>query len=267
MNATNLSITPVATDQPMSAPLELHPPQPGQPGLIKEEPGTLIWRETVPGQPSAIVKMYRNRGPDLGLRGGRLPYRVQREYNTLVRLARAGLLCTPPLFWARGKDALQGRFEILATAELPAVTPLRELAASDPDAVRQLDLRGLFAAARTMHRAGVRHGAFSPKNILVGGRGATSRFYLVDLSRAVLFPGDLAGTRMAWFDLADLTVKLLAVVGADTCSDLLLHYGLAPRDAEALLADMPRYKATRHTRNRLRFEFALRSLWAEIFRH
>lgn len=239
--------------------LELHIPPDGSPQRIKEEPGTVIWRETIHSKP-AIIKMYRYRGyrVDFQMR------RVQREYETLARFASGGIDCTPPLFWACGKDAEHGRYEILATGEIPAVVPLREYAAEKPLEVKALPLERLYRAVRVMHGLGIRHGALSIKNVLVCGKGDSTRFYFVDLSRAILFRGDIAGTRMAWFDLMDLSVKLAAHYRSGFCEPLLRAYGLPDTEIRRMCKSLQDYRATRHTRNRLRMEFLARALCSNV---
>ena len=221
----------------------------------------MIWRETIHGK-RTVVKVYRNRGFFASLRAPGSPYRAQREYETLKRMQDAGIDCTPPLLWSHGSGQGMGRYEVLVTEELEGVEPVRELSVRHPDETRHLNFGRLYEQVRVLHRVGIRHGALSIKNVLVRGRGDDARFYFVDLSRAILFPGDLFGSRMAWFDLLDLSVKLAALYRSDFCAPLLSRYGLSDREVERMLGSLRHYKATRHTRNRLRLEFSLRAWWS-----
>jgi hypothetical protein len=228
--------------------------------ILKAEPRTLIWQARLGDGSRAVLKMYRHRRlfevPPLHL--GKL--RVCREYDALSRLWSRRIACTEPLFWALGRDPVHGRFELLASREIEAAVELRSWIGSAGEDARSSALHAAFRSVRAMHASGVRHGGLSFKNLLVVPADAGPVF-LADFARSVLFPSDIAGTRMAWFDLADLSRKVIAQFGSDACGPLLESYGLSRDEALRLMKYAERSRSTRHLRRRLRLEFRLRARW------
>ena len=241
----------VIEPQPPAAPLTLHP---GSGRVLKDEPRTLIWIESLPDGTPAVLKLYRHRRRALGRR-------VRREYLGLQVLQQAGLATTPPLFWAAGRHPGLGRFELLATRLLPDVRPLREILRAGPEACP--DLGPLFRDVARMHAAGLCHGALIPRNVLTGGDAG--RFAIMDVPRSARFPRDIRGTRMARFDLLDLCQELLLYGAPDRRAAWLDAYGMPAPARDRLVRASTRYCSTRHLRNRLRFEFQLRALFARFF--
>lgn len=245
----------------MSVGLNIHPQPPGpaalvlhpdSPHILKDEPRTRIWVEELPEYGPAVIKLYPHRRRAIG--------RARREFVGLQHLARAGLPTTPPLFWATGRAALVGRFELLATAFLADAVPLREILRSNPTACP--DLNPLFRHIAAMHAVGLAHGALIPRNILVQPGPV---FSIMDLPRCACFSRDIRGTRMARFDLLDLFQELLLHGAPDLRAEWLAAYGLQQNAAADLLRMAATHRSSRRLRNWLRFEFQVRALIDRIF--
>lgn len=246
----------------LNAPSETAEARDGTGVIITSEPGTLIWRGAMPDGTRAVFKMYRRRSLTTVWRSRILRFRVEREYDALKFLQRHGIRCSEPLLWTFGRSPEHGRYEILATREIATAVPLSELleSAADLDAA---DLLSLYQMIRTIHGKGLQHGALIPRNVLVTrAREGAWMFYLIDMPRAIAYPADIQGTRMASMDLMDLTGPVRARFGDGAARTLLGHYGLSEQGIAALFEALKRYRPNRHTRNRLRGEFKLRALFA-----
>jgi tRNA A-37 threonylcarbamoyl transferase component Bud32 len=237
---------------------------PAAEALIKAEAGTLIWRTRLPDGTHAVVKMYRRRGR---LQASRLRFdtqRVRREFTALERLEGRGVPCTAPLFWARGVSPDHGRFELLATRALYGTASFTSWLETAPAAARADALAAAYRWVRAMHASGVRHGGLSFKNLLVAP--ADRSVYLIDFNRSVCFPFDLAGSRMAWFDLADLTAKVLGRFGPEEARPALREYGLCADETERVLRFSAQHRTTRRLRRGLRLEFRVRASLGALLR-
>lgn len=237
---------------------------PAAEALIKAEAGTLIWRTRLPEGTEAVVKMYRRRGR---LQTSRLRFdtqRVRREFTALERLVGRGVPCTTPLFWARGESPDHGRFELLATRALEGTSSFTSWLETAPPEARADVLAAAYRWVRAMHASGVRHGGLSFKNLLVAP--ADRSVYLIDFNRSVCFPFDLAGSRMARFDLADLTAKVLGRYGPEAARPALGAYGLSAGEADRVLRHAARHRTTRQLRRRLRLEFRVRASLGALLR-
>ncbi|MBN2507184.1 MAG: hypothetical protein JXQ71_10855 [Verrucomicrobia bacterium] len=233
---------------------------PGANPVIKHESQTLVWRLPWPDGPQTIVKLYRRRGLLHRFRGRLLPFRVQREFHALCILADGGVPCSPPLAWGWGHAPQHGRFEFIVTGELAGAVNLKERLAAPAPEVSPDDLLHLFRLLRRMHARGVYHGALSPKNIMVpASPRPVEAFHLIDLARAVWFPGDIAGSAMARLDLLSLLRRLCQMRPGWGCQPFLLAYGLPERDLRGFSARLNRFHPTRHTRNWLALRFRLRA--------
>lgn len=242
---------------------------PGASPLIKEENSTFIWRLklTLPGQgEGGVVKLYRRRSwRHQSLRCFRR-VRVQREFSALCVLADAGVPCSAPLLWGWGTAPEHGRFELIVTREIAGAINLKERLARGEQGLGAEELLPLFGVVRHMHESGVYHGALSPKNILAVARsGGGYDFHLIDLARAVCFPGAVTGTPMAWFDLLSLIRRLVQLRSGLDCEKCLLKYGLPKGEIGGFLARLKRFRPTRHTRNWLALRFRLRAGIARAF--
>lgn len=241
---------------------------PEEQALIKNEERTLVWRQEPGLGEATVVKMYRRRGC-VDWQGERLfKFRVQREYQALLVLESAGVPCSAPLLWGFGTATEHGRFEILVTREIPGAISLKQAFTPGAASLTAEDLLPLFHLVRQLHRCGMYHGALYPKNILVTrppDRGLA--FRLIDLARSQRFPKSIQGTAMARYDLLGLLHGLTHLRPGILCEVLLARYGLAEAEIRELLAQLARYRPTRHLRNRLVFCFQARSLAARIGTH
>jgi serine/threonine-protein kinase RIO1 len=237
---------------------------PAQEVLVKAEPGTLIWSAKLPDQTRAILKMYRHRTRLQARRTRVKSFRARREYEALLRLWQRRVPCTEPLFWARGVTETHGRFEMLATHAIEGAVPLASWLGSATESGGMAVLHAAFRSVRAMHASGVRHGGLSFRNLLVAPADEGTAVFLIDFSRSVLFPYDIAGTRMAWFDLADLSTKVIRRFGSEACAPLLASYGLPAQEVQRVTRFAERHKSTRHLRRRLRLEFRTRAAWLAL---
>lgn len=248
---------------PSALPLFAAPPVPPTAGRIKDDPETLIWPQALSDGRRAIVKMYRQRGA-LALARERLSrFRVQREYEALVRLSASGVPCSEPLGWAHGRSDEHGRYELLATLEIPAARSLMELVRDG--GVRELDLAPLFRSVRRMHEGGAFHGALKLHNVLgARGSGGEFGFHVIDMPRALLYRGSIVGTPMGEFDLLRLATDAARILGWPAERVPLAAYGLDEAERARILARMPGFKATKGVRLRIRLRAQLAQL-AERF--
>jgi len=189
---------------------------------IKDEPGTLVWREVSPSGEPRVAKLYRHRGCLNWVRSKVFRFRVERELRRLRHLEGWGVPVTPPLGWGAGWSRKEGFHELLLMRELPEVVPLdhyirgalREgrlgrTSSGDP---RPVDLTPLFRMVRRMHESGLCNQTLFASNILIRPStepGAGNRFFLSDLPRSWVFPRSLLGTRRALWDLLDLEYTLV----------------------------------------------------------
>jgi len=239
---------------------------PGANPLIKEEHGTLLWRLqlTLADQvENAVVKLYRRRGIWNRLRGGMVPFRVQREFGALCMLADGGVSCSQPMLWGWGIAPEHGHFELLVTREVPGASNLKEYLATGVPRLLSEDFLPLFDALRRMHERGVYHGALWPKNILLAKASEEAReFHLIDLARAVRFPGTICGTAMSRFDLLSLLSSLARADAGFDSEGMLRRYGYGATEARRIAAQAHCYRSSRHLRNRLALTFQLRAVAA-----
>lgn len=229
--------------------------------VIKEERETLVWRLELPAGGAGVVKLYRQRGALNRLRGRVVPFRVQREFNALRVLADGGIPCSLPLLWGRGRATEHGYFELLLTREIPQAVSLKQHLSAGGAPFRPEDWASFADSLRRMHEHGVYHGALWPKNILLTrAADGTTRFYVVDLARAVRFRGTICGTTMARFDWLSLLGSLARAETGLDWGAMLRRYGYAPAEAEDLARQARRHRSSRHLRNRLALAFQLRAV-------
>ena len=239
-------------------------PYPVPEDFLKYEEKTLIWAGHLDCGDRAIFKMYCHRGPIHRLREKTFRFRVEREFDALAYLWEAGVPCPEPFFWGYGSSAAQGRFEVLATREISGAISLKQILKTPQKS--GVDWGLLYDSVRRMHQHGVYHGALSSKNILVrsDGVGAFTP-YIHDMAKTIIFPSSIIGTRMAWFDLLNLTQTVVGHLGVASCRRLLRHYGLGDQLTEDFLDHLQtKYRPSRNLRNRLQGEFKLRKLLAGL---
>lgn len=235
---------------------------PGQ-ALIKDEPQTLIWSEPLPAGGRAVIKMYRQQPFHDPARRWFIGHRGDREFRVLAHLTRHEVACPEPLWWSHGHDAPHGRYDLLATREIEGAVPLDRLLRGTGTLMA---LAPLFRLARRMHEAGVSHGAFVPRNILVSlPADAAPAFHVIDTVRAHIMPGSIAGSRVASFDLLDLLHAIGRQCPQARGAEWLADYGLGDADTRRLLDKLGRHKPGRPWRHLRRAERDARALLAVAF--
>ena len=241
------------------SPFELEIPK----SLIKEQGGTLIWRYRLEEKYNLVIKMYRKRGNITMFRGKLLGYRAQREFEVLKRLHDGNCPCTEPILWATGTSSIHGNYEILATIEFENSAPLRQLLV-DPKVSNNITFTRLFQTIYQMHELGVYHGALNARNILVENSKNPSSYQLIDFSASILFPGRIHNTRMSWFDLLHFSKTISRHVDVSIPLQILDQYKFTQYLKERFKTHLDKYQSSRHTRNRIRGEFKLRSIIENI---
>jgi len=261
-HAAPLRVTPRVDRAGRGAVVELHP---GAGIALKEEPGTLIWRERLADGTEAVIKLYR-RGLLTWCRCRLSTFRTSNEFRALRQLELLGERCTPPLFWSHGHFGSHGWGELLAMRWLPDCRPLADVLASDPGAAGQLDLAPLWATVGRLHDAGLHHGTLLARNILVRGEGDALEFILLDLPRFHRFPYGIRGTRMARYDLMFLANTLLRALPADALPPWLAAYGMSDDQQAQFMAHLRRFRNSSRLRRVVGLEFNLRALLARFHR-
>jgi tRNA A-37 threonylcarbamoyl transferase component Bud32 len=211
--------------------------------IIKAEAKCLIWSEQLEDSTPVIVKMYYRRGIANFIRKKITTFRAQREFRILRHMGHKGIPCSIPLFWNYGYCKKYGFYEILRTHQIPNTTSMKLFLASKSIFIKNIDLEPLFQAVRNMHSCGVYHGALSTKNILIDAKGnAQTKFYIIDLSRAWLFPSSIFGKQIAWHDLLKLVINIERHLGIGYCQPYLAYYGLGKRAVQKFYKDAIRYR-------------------------
>jgi len=256
-----LQVFPRGGPLPEGIPVELCPPG-GE--LIKDEPGTLIWRELLADGRQAVVKLYR-RGLAVWCRSLTTGFRVQHEFNGLSQLEKLGIPCSVPLFWGHGHFGWYGWGEVLVTEWVANSQPLRDLLATRSEVSRFLDLSPLFTDMARMHRVGLHHGMLRARNILVKNYPEKPVFVFIDMPRSHHFLRDIRGTRMARYDLLSLCQGLLPYFPDDQVLLWLSAYGIPESEKMDRLARLKRFRSTAFLRRVLGAEFNVRIAMAKLF--
>jgi tRNA A-37 threonylcarbamoyl transferase component Bud32 len=225
--------------------------------IVKEERHTLIWKQPLPDGTPAFIKLYRHRPPSVTVPLGLERCRAEHEFDSLRYVERRGLPCSPPLFWARGRDRENGRFAVLATREVPDSTSLERALQASAEPCRALDLAALFRLVAWMHAIGVHHGMLETRNVLVRRGAAEDGFSLIDLPRSIVFDRDLRGTRAARFDLAVLVWGLAPFVDSARIASALTGYGMSESAARSLARRWLARRMSRRYRNLVRASLAV----------
>jgi Lipopolysaccharide kinase (Kdo/WaaP) family len=240
--------------------VELHP---AGGVVLKEEPGTIIWRERLADGTEAVIKLYR-RGLPEWWRGRLSSFRVANEFKALQKLESLGERCTRPLFWGYGNFSGQGRGELLATEWQGDCRPLDELLAADPDARGTIDVTPLWATIGRLHDAGLYHGTFLARNILVRGGADAPQFILLDMPRCHVFPYAIRGTRMARYDLLFMANTLRRFLPEDDVPRWLTAYGMSADQQLRFAADLRGFRNSGQLRRAIGAEFNLRAWLARL---
>jgi tRNA A-37 threonylcarbamoyl transferase component Bud32 len=252
-----LGVQPQGRTGPSGLPIEVHPGQ----GVIKEERKCVVWRERLPDGTAAVLKLYRHRPPRLSERLGLYTGRAEREFRALSHLHEHGVACSEPLFHATGNDPAHGRYELLATREVPGAVDLRAWFAAD--AQRSMpDLAALYGLVAEAHRAGLQHGALLDRNVLWDGR----RFWLIDLPRHQIFAGSILGRRLGHFDVLTLTNSLVPKVPEATLVQALSAYGHLPAAPTEIVRRLRAHPLRDSQLNALHMLFTLWALPARFLR-
>lgn len=258
MPSAEFTVHPLGGSDTLRTPIELHIPETG---LIKNEPRTLIWREVLPGGLDAAVKVYRrSRAACMSRRGA---FRARREFDAMRTIEALGLPCSSALFWAHGRFGPLGWGELIATRWLEDCIPLSQVLSGNPGV--HVDLRPLMRFAATMHDAGVRHGTFLSRNILVKTCVSPPEFVLIDMPRFHHFPRSIRNTRMAAYDLMYLMDDVARFYPPETVSDWLQAYGMPESRQAKFVAALRRFKNTSRMRRIVGAEFNVRHVAARIF--
>jgi hypothetical protein len=240
--------------------VELHP---AAGVVLKREPGTVIWRERLGDGTEAVIKLYR-RGLLKWWRSHLSSFRGANEFEALQKLESLGERCTRPLFWGHGSFGGHGRGELLATEWQSDCRPLDELLAADPDARRTLDLTPLWATLGRLHDAGLYHGTFLARNILVRGGADGAQFILLDMPRCHIFPHGIRGTRMARYDLLFMANTLRRFLPADDVPRWLTAYGMNADQQSRFAVDLRGFRNSGPLRRAIGAEFNLRAWLASV---
>jgi hypothetical protein len=117
-----------------------------------------------------------------------------------------------------------------------------------------------------MHRCGVYHGALSTKNILIDATGnSQTKFYIIDLARAWLFPSSIFGKQIAWHDLLKLVRNIESDLGLGYCQPYLAQYGLGKRAIQKFYQDAGRYKSYSRKQKRIKNALKVKVFFLAIF--
>lgn len=228
--------------------------------LIKEERKTVVWRQTLPDGTPAVLKLYRHRKPSLLERAGLYTGRAEREFRALCHLEDHGVACSAPLFWAVGETPDTGRYELLATREVPGALDVRDWL--DRHAGKQpLDLVPLFALAAAMHRTGLQHGAFLGRNVLLAGHD----FFIIDLPRSQRFGRSIEGRGPGLFDLKVFIQSLTPYLPDEALVPGLSGYPRLPVPAKDLVRAMRPQPLNNRRLNGLHAVYTLQSGWSRLF--
>lgn len=229
--------------------------------ILKQEPGTLIWRETLADGSEAAFKLYR-RGLPAWLRSRLSSFRSWHEFQALCQLESLGVRCASPLFWGHGHFGRHGWCEMLATEWLAGCRPLDEVLAEESGAGARLNLKRLWTIVGRLHEAGFMHGTLLARNILVRGESAAPEVFLLDLPRAHRFPYPIRGTRMARYDLLFLIHTLLRSRPATEVPQWLTVYGMTAEQQAEFSAQMRRFRNSPRLRRMAGAEFNVRAVLA-----
>jgi len=234
--------------------------------IIKAEAKCLIWSGQLEDATPAIVKMYYRRGIANYIRGKIITFRAQREFRVLKHLDRMGIPCSKPLFWTCGYCKAYGFYEILCTRQIQNTISLKALPASTSMLMKEVDLEPLFQTVCNMHRCGVYHGALSTKNILIDATGnAQTKFYIIDLARAWLFPGSIFGEKIAWHDLLKLVRSIESHSDTGYCQPYLACYGLGKGAIQKFYQDAGRYQSYSRKQKRIKNSLKVRVFFLAMF--
>jgi tRNA A-37 threonylcarbamoyl transferase component Bud32 len=231
------------------------------PSIFKSERNTLVWRQRLSEHDTAAVfKLYRHINVFKLLRSKLGPgRRVIREFAALARMTAAGVPCSEPLGIVCGRTRESGICEALVTRLVEGSVTLEEMAAGGRG-FAHIDLAPLFRHLRRMHKAGVYHGALSPRNIMVTQDvDNPPAFHLIDMERSILFPCDITDMRMARRDLISLCMYISRYEGTPRVSSLIAAYGIPESERDNFMRDLGGFRSSSRERDLSALEFMIRA--------
>ena len=140
-------------------------------------------------------------------------------------------------FWTCSFSKGHGRWELRAARAVRGSRTLRRHLAADPLPAEHVTFARLFETVRKMHRGGLFHGELTADNVVVtfSERGR-EEFYIANTPRSMLFPSDISGTRMAEWDLLELTRALVRGLKFPSNRIPLEAYGMDPLDCAEIVS-------------------------------
>ncbi len=232
--------------------------------FMKKVHHTFVWSDEVASGVRMFFKMYRHRKLPTWWKSKALRFRAEREYDRLNILHQAGVPCSEPMLFACGVSPEHGRYEVLGTREVPYSRKMADFLRDFKDVELRPNLTALFQTIRRMHTAGVYHGTLTPNNIVVSEPpGEPVAFHVIDVPRAIDFPWDLRGTKMAWFDLIHFTYRTAPFIGVDACLPILKEYEFSANHRDRFLRHLMGYRTSKLLRLRLKYEFAVKAWLAK----
>ncbi len=228
--------------------------------LIKNQPGTLVWRQTLSGGTRIVVKLYLKRRPSILERIGLYTGRAEREFRALCHLEDHCVACSAPLFWARGESQDTGRYQLLATREVEGASDLRYWLKEHPG-TEPPELAQLLLLTSAMHRAGLQHGAFWERNVLLAGRD----YYIIDLPRSQMFNTSIEGRGPGLFDIKVLLQSLTKYLSDDILVRALAGYPRLPVAALDLVRSMRPQPLTSRWLNSMHAVYTVQSMWRRLW--
>ncbi|OGV62554.1 MAG: hypothetical protein A2498_15715 [Lentisphaerae bacterium RIFOXYC12_FULL_60_16] len=141
--------------------------------------------------------------------------------------------------------------------EIQQATALTELVSSGHQ--NAIDIGVLYVMVRHMHETGFYHGRLDLRNIVRGiDADGVSDYHIIDTPYAMIFPGSIAGTAMAWDDLRQLSGYVYRIWGTEVVRAGLIGYGLGKKESHKMMGILPRSGVPLLMRNLKRFYFGLR---------
>lgn len=140
-------------------------------------------------------------------------------------------------FWTCSFVRGPGRWELRAARAARGSRTLRRHLAVEPLAGEHATFARLFETVRKIHRGGLFHGALTADNIIVTfHEGGREEFYIANTPRSLLFPSDISGTRMAEWDLLELTRALVRGLKFPSSRLPLEAYGMDPLECAEIVS-------------------------------
>jgi len=228
--------------------------------IIKTEPDTIVWRQTLFDGTQAILKVYLHRKFAWIKQRGLVNVRPEREFLALHRSTQHHVACCLPLFWAIGKTGEGVNYELLATREIIEAMDIKDWM-NRRDETYPPDLKPLFALVASLHRAGIQHGALLARNILINRRG----FHLIDFPRSHIFGKSIEGRPAGCFDIKLLLQNLKRYMPDSVLVEGLAAYPSLPGSAERFLMNYKNKRFNRLQRPLIRVVHALQAWFSRLF--